>query len=304
MNDENNVDISNRIKLVGNYYFNTFVLKGNNACAIVETGVSATVDHLISQLEKMECPPDYIIVTHPHADHVTGLDGLMTAFPHAQVIMGKGAGKFIEHPKAGQAMFYEDKYISQILHEKGIKPGRPPLTSIPDLSDCVVVNETLQIDLGGLLIECMGVKGHAPGNIAVNVPEEDTLLISDSLGFYYPGRGFCPLYFTGLGDYVESINFFKSLNPRVIGPGHQGVILGDDVDAAFEASLSATKEVVKLSINIDKTIDALARELFDRYYREEFKLYSTENIMNCMGLIVRRAREFCEEKKNLDALFN
>jgi hypothetical protein len=37
--------------------------------------------------------------------------------------------------------------------------------------------------------------------------------------------------------------------------------------------------------------DLMAAELFDRYYRDEFALYSPENISNCMQLLIKRVRQ-------------
>lgn len=140
------------------------------------------------------------------------------------MITGKGAKDFAEHPKAAAAMSSEDRHISAMLEKKGVRPGRPPVDSVPDLSDAREVDGSTNIDLGGATLRCFPVHGHAPGGIAVHVPEDKVVLLSDCLGFHYPGRGFCPLYFTGFQEYMDTIRALESLGPEIIGPGHQGPI--------------------------------------------------------------------------------
>ncbi len=92
--------LSKNFWILGNYYLNLFLVKGNRASALIEVGISAITDTIIEQLESLNVSPTYIIVTHPHADHLTGLTGLCERFPDAKVLAGKGAKEFATHPKA------------------------------------------------------------------------------------------------------------------------------------------------------------------------------------------------------------
>ena len=83
--------------LVGNYFFNLYLVRGRSRSALIEVGVSATVDAVIAQLETLSTEPDYLIVTHPHGDHFTGLAGLRTRYPRARVVAGQGAAEGIPH---------------------------------------------------------------------------------------------------------------------------------------------------------------------------------------------------------------
>lgn len=49
----------------------------------------------------LKVTPNYLILSHPHSDHATGLPGLMDRFPNAEVLAGEGAREFVTHPKAG-----------------------------------------------------------------------------------------------------------------------------------------------------------------------------------------------------------
>lgn len=283
--------LSDHLWVLGNYYFNIYLVKGSRFSALVEAGVSAVVDSVIEQLEFLDVSPDYLVLTHPHSDHFTGLAGLRECFGNARVIAGQGARDFVLHPKAAAMITIEDRFISDQLAARGITPGRPPITAIDFPDNCQVVEDPVQIDLGGITLTCFKVNGHSPGNILVHIPQLDAVIASDSLGFHYPRRGFCPLFFTGLQGYMATMDHIAALQPRIIGPAHQGVLSGPSAQAAIETAMRATREVFERVVAETRGHEKLIAELFDQFYRDEFTLYSQENIHGCMRLLVRRALE-------------
>ena len=120
--------ISGNLWVLGSHFFNSYLIIGGNAAALVEMGMSALVDNLIDQLESLGVEPDYLVVTHPHADHLTGMAGLVERYPKSVVVAGKGAREFASHPKAMPAMAFEDSFVAMRLVERGIQPGREAIT--------------------------------------------------------------------------------------------------------------------------------------------------------------------------------
>jgi hypothetical protein len=94
------LELTADIWLVGNYFFNQYLIRGTRACALVEMGVTAVVDAAIAQLDSLGASPDYLVLVHPHTDHITGLPGLMQRYPGARLVAGEGAREFALHPKA------------------------------------------------------------------------------------------------------------------------------------------------------------------------------------------------------------
>jgi glyoxylase-like metal-dependent hydrolase (beta-lactamase superfamily II) len=279
------------IWLVGNYFFNLYLIRGARACALVEMGVTAVVDTVIGQLDRLGVSPDYLVLTHPHADHINGMPGFMKRYPQARLVAGEGAREFALHPKALPGMIYEDRHIAARLSQIGLPASRPPLTALPFPETHKVIKQTEDIDLGGLTLRCMPVQGHSPGNIVIHVPERATLLVSDSLGFHYPGRGFCPLFFTGFRAFEVTLAQLVSLRPEVVGPAHQGAIIAPDVETAFRQAHAAAAGVLATIRDGGGSDEVIAGQLFEKYYVDEFTLYSAENIMGCCRLLVRRAKE-------------
>ena len=286
--------ISEHVTLIGNYYFSSYLVRGSRFSAVVEMGVTATVDLLISQLNHLEVEPDYLIVAHPHADHITGISGLMERFPKSTVVTGFGTRKFIEHPKALKAMIAEDRFISNSLHKIGFEIGRPSISNTPNLSEALEVKDAYRINLGELEMECFPVYGHAPGNIAINVEKDRVILVSDSLGFHFPSRCFCPLFFTGFKEYIQTLSQFYILDPLIIGLGHQGPIIREYASDVFARASQTAEDIATFIINYTKSSERLVDELFKRYYVDEFTIYTPENIKNCMKLLVKRAKEGCQ----------
>jgi glyoxylase-like metal-dependent hydrolase (beta-lactamase superfamily II) len=179
---------------LGNYFFNLYLVRGETASALIEVGVSGVTDEVIRQLEALGTKPTFLVVTHPHADHVTGLDGLRARFPDALAVAGQGAPEFLSHRKTAEAVIQEDRHISAFLEKHGFPPGRPPVSEPPSLSNCLLASNGDEMDLGGITLRFLSAKGHSIGAVSVYVPEREPLLVSDALGFRFPGRGVFPLF--------------------------------------------------------------------------------------------------------------
>jgi glyoxylase-like metal-dependent hydrolase (beta-lactamase superfamily II) len=283
--------LTDNLWVLGNHYFSMYLVRGRNAAALIEMGVSAIVDRVIQQLESLDIDPTYLIIAHPHADHITGLGALRERYPDAVVVAGERTKTFLTHPKTQETMLKEDLFISKRLFVLGFRPGRPPITAFEFPDDYMVVKERQDIDLGGITLRCVKVEGHSPGNIAIHVREIDALMVSDSLGFHFPGQAFLPLFLTDFSDYINTIDCLKSFNPHILGLGHQGPLMGLAARNAFRLSRQAAFDMLARVMNDEKRADELAEEIFKEYYRDEFTLYSEENIRSVAHLLVRRGRE-------------
>ena len=235
--------------VLGNYFFNLYLVRGDQASALIEVGVSGVVDEIIRQLELLKVRPTFLVVTHPHADHVTGLAGLKEKFPQALVVAGEGAAEFLAHPKAAPAVVQEDRHMSEFLAAHGIQPGRPPVEEPPSLQDCIIAHEGDEMDLGGITLRFLVVTGHAPAKIIVHIPEIKALILSDSLGFRFPGRGVFPMFLVNYSDYMATLERLEKLNPAILGVAHQGPVMGNEVQQAFREAREKAVELRSKIIN-------------------------------------------------------
>jgi len=283
--------LASNLWLLGTYHFNSYLIVGDKATALVEATVSAVVDRVISQLESLKASPDFLILTHPHADHFTGLPALVERYPNARVIAAEGAESFVLHPKATSMLIKEDAHMNATLEAMGVEPGRPAVRELTFPKPAIVVQDNLELDLGSLTVRLTQTSGHSPGSLTAHIPQLETVLLSDSLGFRFSNGSFLPLFFTGFKAYLNTLDDLKSLNPGIVGLGHQGPLMGDQARQGLEQARQAALEL-KDSIKNEKGDDQrLVNELFAEYYRDEFLLYTRDNIRNCMALLVKRVRE-------------
>jgi len=276
--------------VLGNSFFNLYLIRGTAASALVETGISATADAVIAQMEALGARPDYLVVTHPHGDHINGLPALQERYPEARVVVGPGARDFLAHPKTAAALVAEDRFMSGFLASRGLNPGRPPIDRPPSVEGAMVAGDGATVDLGGLALRFLHVGGHAIGNIVVHVPALDALMCSDSLGFRIPRIGFFPIFFTGYAEYMATIDRLEALEPRILCLAHQGPLVGEDARKAFRDAREAARALCEEIRNDPRDEDAIIQDLYPRFYRDELALYTPDNIIGCCRLVIRRSR--------------
>ncbi|NPU84018.1 MAG: MBL fold metallo-hydrolase [Syntrophaceae bacterium] len=284
--------LSEGLIVLGHDYFHHYLMEGRERTALVEAGVSATADLVLGQLESLGVRPDYLVVSHPHVDHINGLPALRTAFPDATVIAGEGAPEFLAHPGTKTSLVADDRFITQFLAGKGLRTKRPPIEEPPSLDGCRIVRDGERIDLGGRTLVFLAAPGHSPGNLAVHVPETGVLLASDSLGYHLPRQGFFPIFFTGYDDYMATIDRFETLKPRFIGLPHHGCFSGEEeTPRAFAEARRAARETRARILGDARPDEDILRDLYHRSYRDELTIYSQENIIGCCRLLLRRSRQ-------------
>jgi glyoxylase-like metal-dependent hydrolase (beta-lactamase superfamily II) len=276
--------------LLGNSYFNLYLVRGTKASALIEMGVSATANNVAVQLSKLGVAPDYLIVMHPHPDHINGLPALKDYFPLATVIAGEGAAEFLTHPKTAAGLVSDDKYFSDFLSQKGYSIQRPPLTEAPSLDGATIIRDNEELNLGGMSLRFLDVEGHALGHLALYIPEIQALMPSDSLGFRIPSRGFFPIFFTGYDEYIATIERLQTFNPLILGLPHQGPLCGKDVRDAFKTANRNARDLQEKLRNDKRPEEEIIEDIYKNYYRDELMMYTPENIITCCKLLIRRSK--------------
>ncbi len=215
--------------------YNSYVVKGNDKVALIETAKATFFDEYIEKVKAVVDPAqiDYLVLDHTEPDHSGSLARLLALCPKAKVIASAAALK----------------YLKDIVNE-----------DFP----CQAVREGDQIDLGGKTLKFIGASNlHWPDSIYTYVPEDKVLFTCDSFGahFAHPDK---KIFDDEVGDYRDAFDYYfaailrpfsrfflraiekvEALDIRMICPGH-GPVLRSHWKECVEHSKAMCEEFVKL----------------------------------------------------------
>lgn len=181
------------------YNSNTYIIKGaNNSVIIIDPG---SVDNLqlFKSLRENRWNIHSVILTHEHADHCAGVNGLYEKF-HFQLLCSKACAQNISSNKQNLSLYIEHIPPFEI---------KLPISQIVD-------GETISFD--GIDLIFIQTPGHSPGSICIFLDNAvftgDTLLNKTKVPLNLPQ--------SNRNQYVSSIEKLKQhLKPGMtIYPGH------------------------------------------------------------------------------------
>lgn len=171
-----------------------FVSNGEEIFVVDPGDESARINELI---RKKNQEVKYILVTHPHADHIGALDRVSRAFPEATVIVSQKDIEFLKHQGDKNQIF------------ETIFPGFS--------SKYQTVNDGDKLSFGDDIIEVVATAGHTHGSICYLI--DDKLFSGDTL--FYHSRGVTA--FPGGDDEKmrQSLSRLARLDENItVYPGH------------------------------------------------------------------------------------
>lgn len=184
-----------KVKLlqVGPLGTNCYILEDEDTkkAAVIDPGGDA--ERIQAALEQGGLSLEYILLTHGHYDHTTGVPGLHEAYPEAKIYIHQSDAN-----GAGTNLF--------------------PLASQVD--DLLLYDEGDELTLGSLTIHVMHTPGHSPGCVVLRV--QDVLFCGDTLFCGSMGRTDLPG-----GSYQEIMASLKRLGQLEgdyhVCPGHDRI---------------------------------------------------------------------------------
>ncbi len=188
--------------VLGAYQTNCYILRESEAakdCLIIDTGLQA--GELVDFLQRHKLNPVAVVLTHGHADHITGLVALRSQFPDIKVYIHKLDAEMLTGAKDNLSAMTgvlfssepadfslkEGDVIKQanikldVLHTPGHTPGGICLYS--KANGIVFVGDTLFADSVG--------RTDMPGGSATQLLKsiKEKLCILPDETFVYPGHG-------------------------------------------------------------------------------------------------------------------
>ncbi len=232
---------------------------------------------------------------HAHFDHVCGIPELKRHFPDAEVLASPSAAKVLDNPKVVAGFFDQDRKIAGCLDTKlsEADAGRSSHPNRIAVDRTVSGGDRIALKGGGDL-ELIAAPGHSPCGLAAWFERDRVLFVSDALGFQISNDTIFPVFFHAYQPYIETIEQLVKYPADVLAFPHERIRWGKDVKAVFSRALSASRNVreeVVSEVGKGRKLSDLKQMLFDRFYRENLRIYTPENIRLCVDLMVRRSIE-------------
>ncbi len=173
--------ITDKVTLIDNglmgleEYGATYIVRGNNATALVEVGTSLCVPNILTGLAALGVAPEevtHILCTHVHLDHAGAAGHLLEHMPNARVAV---------HSRAHRHLVDPTRLVA------GVAAAVGPLFALygevrPISPERLLPAESLRLDLGGVVLEGIPTPGHSRDHVAYQAPHAGILFSGDATG--------------------------------------------------------------------------------------------------------------------------
>ena len=221
----------------------------NNEIFIIDAGIDKDKGKKIRKvLESNSLKPNYLILSHHHADHTGGAKYLKDYF-ELKTISSKAEKVFIEHP------MLEPIYLSE---------GAAPMNEFLGkwtMAEEVSVDFTTD-DFNDRDFEFLDLKGHSLGMLGIR--KDRFIFASDSFFSKEIVDKHIVPYFHNFDDFVFHLEELKNLDYDFILPSHGTLYTKEEAIDTINYNLKRvkdTEEAVKTAIKKPKTISQIMETL-------------------------------------------
>ncbi|MGH2409386.1 MAG: MBL fold metallo-hydrolase [Chloroflexota bacterium] len=208
---------------------NYYLVREDDGFTLVDTGIrGAGAKDILAAAARLGAPIRRIALTHAHADHAGGLDGLHAALPDAEVLITARAAR----PLGG---------------DRTLDPGEPGGKLRGSWKTCAT-KPTRLLAVGDRVgsLEVVAAAGHTPGHVAFLDTRDRALIAGDAFqtrGGIAVSGVVRPLFpFPAMGTWhgptaLASARGLRALNPSLLVVGHGSAIASPA--AAMDQAIAA-----------------------------------------------------------------
>ena len=192
------IDLQIEAFALGPFETNCYLVRAGDESWVIDAGFDP--DPLLARIADLDAPPQRIILTHAHADHIGGLDAVRAACPGAPVHVHPLEADWLTTPQLNLSAAY----------------GFP--LRVAPATDALADGQTL--DLGPFAFLVFHTPGHSPGGVTLYEPETRIALVGDTLFAGSIGRfDFPTSRESDLFDSIRNVLYALPDDTRVL-PGH------------------------------------------------------------------------------------
>ncbi len=185
---------------LGPFETNCYVIRvpGHAGCWIIDAGFDPGV--LIDRVRELGLPPEALILTHAHADHMAGVGEVRAAFREVPILIHAAERDWLGEPVLNLSEAY----------------GVPVTAPGPDR----LLEAGQELSLGPSRWRVLHTPGHSPGGITLHGAEAGIAMVGDALFAGSIGRADLP------GGDIETLarsireQLYTLPDSTVIHPGH------------------------------------------------------------------------------------
>ena len=200
---------------------NNVLIRGGGPTALVDSGYCSHAHQTLALVaQALENQPlDLLLNTHLHSDHCGGNAALQKAHPQLATLIPPGNAQAVaDWDPIALTYTPTGQECPRFGHQGLLLPGT-------------------SVQLGPLMWDIHGAKGHDPHSIVLYQPATDILISADAL--WQNGFGVVFPELEGLDAFNEvgaTLDLIEALNPKIVIPGHGPVF--HDVEAALRRARS------------------------------------------------------------------
>ncbi|MFW9825771.1 MAG: MBL fold metallo-hydrolase [Candidatus Thorarchaeota archaeon] len=201
-----------------------FLIDDDKTC-LIDTGTHIEARKTLRKLKELNMfPPDIIILTHSHWDHVQAVPFLSQR--------AKKEGKEIEIFAAASAIPHLRDQSFNAVFETG------PFNNIED--EIIPLKEGDSIELGKISLHIIETPGHMDDEIAILDEKNKNLFIGDVLGMKVTDTVFVPPFMPPRWDktaYLKSVEKLKEIDYETLCLDHFGYFYGTEAKTILDESV-------------------------------------------------------------------
>jgi hydroxyacylglutathione hydrolase len=205
-----------------------YLVHGGRSAALVDAGAGRDVAAILRN--GGTAVPEYLLLTHAHADHAGGAAELAQRIPGLRVLAGPPAADWIATGDERMASL-------DVARAGGTYPADYVFPPCPTV---VPITDGTRIDLGGVTLHAIATPGHADGHTCylLETPDYRALFSGDCV--FTGGRvSLQNLHDCRIPEYAQSLTRLADLDIDALFPGHHEISL-----TRAHRHLTAARDVV------------------------------------------------------------
>jgi glyoxylase-like metal-dependent hydrolase (beta-lactamase superfamily II) len=269
-----------------------FAIVAETGAFLIDTGYAFCAEATIRNIERALAgrPLAYILLTHSHYDHVSGLPAIKRAWPAATVVAHPYAKEIFTRPGAKAVM----RSLDGAAAKRGWEAAHRDYTAKLAVDMTAGEGDILHAD--GVSVRVLEMPGHTKCSVSYYFQEDDLLVLNETIGVRLGGDLVIPAFIVSCKATLEAIARAEEMAPRRILISHSGEAGGADVGVYLKnarAAVQTAAEWVLAEHARGRSPDEIVADYTAKFYTGDCREYQPQEafLRNTRAMIPRLIAE-------------